>query len=91
VWETRCIKEVATIKVTQSKHFECRAYTADPVKQEITQEKTLDRQYKGDLTRNWSTAAVEATFELEIRRKRKPKQLFGPLTEEKTKSLEQHL
>jgi len=90
VWETRCVKDVATIKV-KSKDFEVRAYTIPPVNQEITQERTLNGRYKGELTRIWSKAPGEATFELEIRKKRKPKQLFGPLTEEKTRALEQHL
>jgi len=90
VWETQCVKDVATIKV-KSKDFEVRAYTVPPVNQEITQERTLRGKYKGELTRIWSKAPGEATFELEIRKKRKPKQLFGPLTEEKTRALEQHL
>jgi len=90
VWETQCVKDVATIKV-KSKDFEVRAYTVPPVNQEITQERTLKGKYKGGLTRIWSKAPGEATFELEIRKKRKPKQLFGPLTEEKTRALEQHL
>jgi len=65
VWETRCVKEVATIKV-KSKHFEVRAYTVSPVNQEITQEKTSTGRYKGELTRILSKAPGEATFELEI-------------------------
>jgi len=88
VWETQCVKDVATIKV-KSKDFEVRAYTVPPVNQEITQERTLRGKYKGELTRIWSKAPVEATFELEVRKKRRPKQLFGPLTEEKTRALEQ--
>jgi len=90
VWETRCVKEVATIKV-KSKHFEVRAYTVPPVNQDITQEKTSTGRYKGELTRIWSKAPGEATFELEIHKKKKPKQFFEPLTEEKTRALEQHL
>jgi len=85
VWEKQTITEVATIKVTQDDFHECRVYTVDPVKQRRIEEKT------GPITRVWSRAGGCVTFELEVREKKQPPQLFGPLTEAKTREYEQHL
>jgi len=85
VWEHQSIAEVATIKVTQEVFHQCRVYTVDPVKQRRIEEKT------GDLIQVWSIAPGCVTFELEMREKRKPLQLFGLLTEAKTKEEKQYL
>jgi len=86
VWEKQSITEVATIKVTQDDFHECRAYyTVDPVKQRRIKVKTRT------ITRVWSRAGGCVTFELEVREKKQPPQLFGPLTEAKTREYEQHL
>jgi len=85
VWEKQSITEVATIKVTQDNFHECRVYTVDPVKQRRIEEKT------GTITRVWSRAAGCVTFELKVRKRKQPPQVFGPLTEAKTKGQEQYL
>jgi len=79
------ITEFITIKVTQDDFHECRVYTVDPVKQRRTEKKT------GPVTKVWSSAAGPVTFELEVREKKHPPQLFGPLTEAKAKDQEQFL
>jgi len=85
IWEKQTITEVATIKVTQDDFHECRVYAVDPVKQRRIEEKT------GTITRVWSRAAGTVTFELKVREKKQPPQLFGPLTEAKTKDHEEYL
>jgi len=82
------ITEFTTIKVTQDDFHECRVCTVDPVKQRQTEKRG------GLVTKVWSNAAGPLTFELEVRETRQPPQLFGPLTEAKTrdwKDHEQHL
>ena len=83
VWKKQSISEVATIKATQDVFHQCRVYTKEPNKQRRIEEEVL--------TRVWSRAGGCVTFELKIREKRQPLQVFGPLTEAKTKELEQHL
>ena len=78
------VTEFTTIKVTQDDFHECRVYTVDPVKQRQTEKKT------GPVTKVWSSAAGPITFELEVREKKKPPQLFRPLTKAKTKDQEDH-
>jgi len=78
------VTEFTTIKVTQDDFHECRVYTMDPVKPRRTEKKT------GPVTKVWSSAAGPVTFELEVREKKQPPQLFGPLTEAKTKDWKDH-
>ena len=76
------ITEFTSIKVTQDDFHECRVYTVDPVKQRQT-------EHRGGLvTKVWSSGAGPLIFELEVREKPQPPQLFGPLTKEKTKQWE---
>jgi len=77
--------EFTSIKVTQDDFHECRVYTVDPVKQRQTEKRG------GLVTKVWSSAAGPLIFELEVREKKEPLQLFGPLTKEKTRQNEQHL
>jgi len=79
------ITEFIPIKVAQDDFHECRVYTADPVKQRQTKKRT------GAVTKVWLSAAGPLTFELEVRERSQPPQLFGPLTEAKTKDHEQYL
>ena len=76
--------EFTSIKVTQSDFHECKVYTVDPVKQRQTEKRG------GLVTKVWSSAAGPLIFELEVREKKQPPQLFGPLTKEKTKQWEEH-
>jgi len=76
--------EFTSIKVTQDDFHECRVYTMDPVKQRQTEKRG------GIVTKVWSSAAGPLTFELEVREKKQPPQLFGPLTEAKTKDWKNH-
>jgi len=76
------ITEFTSIKVTQDDFHECRVYTVDPVKQRQTEKRG------GLVTKVWSSAAGPLIFELEVREKPQPPQLFGPLTKEKTKQWE---
>jgi len=78
------ITEFTSIKVTQDDFHECRVYTVDPVKQRQTEKRG------GLVTKVWSGAAGPLIFELEVREKKQPPQLFGPLTKEKTKQWEEH-
>jgi len=78
------ITEFTSIKVTQDDFHECRVYTVDPVKQRQTEKRG------GLVTKVWSSAAGPLIFELEVREKPQPPQLFGPLTKEKTKQWEAH-
>jgi len=57
----------------------------DPVKQRQTEKRG------GLITKVWSSAAGPLTFELEVRERKQPPQLFGPLTEAKTRDHEQYL
>jgi len=79
------VTKFATVKVTQDDLHQCRVYTVDPVKQRRIEEKT-----GGTITQIWSRAAGSLTFELEVREKRQAPQVFGPLTEAKTKTQEQY-
>jgi len=78
------ITEFTSIKVTQDDFHECRVYIVDPVKQRQTEKRG------GLVTKVWSSAAGPLIFELEVREKKQPPQLFGPLTEEKTKQWAEH-
>jgi len=78
------ITEFTSIKVTQDDFHECRAYTVDPVKQRQTEKRG------GLVTKVWSSAAGPLIFELKVREKKQPPQLFGPQTEEKTKQWAEH-
>jgi len=78
------ITEFASIKVTQDDFHECRVYTVDPVKQRQTEKRG------GLVTKVWSSAAGPLIFKLKVREKKKPPQLFGPLTEAKTRVQEDH-
>jgi len=78
------ITEFTTIRVTQGDFHKCRVYTVDPVKQRQTKKRG------GIITKVWSSAAGPLTFELEVREKKQPPQLFGPLTEAKTRVQEDH-
>jgi len=78
------ITEFTLIKVTQDDFHECRVYTVDPVKQRQTEKRG------GLVTKVWSSTAGPLIFELEVREKKQPPQLFGPLTEEKTKQWAEH-
>ena len=86
VWEQQAITEVATIKVTQDDFFQCRVYTKGPVKQRQIEEKVGP-----PITRVWSSATGPLTFELEVREKKQPPQIFGPLTEARAKDHEKYL
>jgi len=79
------ITEFTSIKVTQDNFHECRVYTVDPVKQRQTKKRG------GLVTKVWSSAAGPLIFELEVREKKEPLQLFGPLTEAKTRQNELYL
>jgi len=78
------ITEFTTIKVTQDDFHECRVYTMDPVKQRQTEKRG------GPITKVWSSEEGPLTFELEVREKKKPPQIFGPLTEAKTNDWKNH-
>jgi len=78
------ITEFTSIKVTQDDFHKCRVYTVDPVKQRQTEKRG------GLVTKVWSSAAGPLTFKLEVREKKQPPQLFGPLTKEKTKQWAKH-
>jgi len=78
------ITEFTSIKVTQDDFHECTVYTVDPVKQRQTEKRG------GLITKVWSSAAGPLIFELEVREKKQPPQLFGPLTREKTEQWEEH-
>jgi len=78
------ITEFTSIKVTQDDFHECRVYTVDPVKQRQTEKRG------GLVTKVWSSAAGPLIFKLKVREKKKPPQLFGPLTEAKTRVQEDH-
>jgi len=78
------ITEFTTIKVTQDDFHECRVYTVDPVKQRQTEKRG------GLITKVWSSEERPLTFKLEAREKKKPPQIFGPLTEAKTNDWKNH-
>ena len=81
------ITEFATVQVTQDDFHECRVYTVDPVKQ-----RQKRRRARSNVVKIWSSAAPgPLEFELEVREKKQPLQLFGPLTKEQTEKHEKYL
>jgi len=78
------ITEFTTIQVTQDNFHECRVYTVDPVKQRQTEKR------EGLIAKVWSSEEGPLTFELKVREKKRPPQIFGPLTKAKTEDWKNH-